>query len=71
MTQGKCDECKRAFRWTAKVLLRNAYCPDDGHKLQATTHLYRRGPWQDISSPIVGLVAGMRQIRRYERERAS
>ena len=45
-TQGKCQKCKRAFRFKYPKRLRDAYCPHDGNKLVSTTHLYRQGEWE-------------------------
>lgn len=47
MTQGKCLTCLRAFRFSYPKRLRDAYCPHDGDKLVSTTHLYRRGEWEE------------------------
>ena len=45
LRQGRCLECKVAFRWDPKlVALKDAYCPDCGAKLQRTTDLFK-GPW--------------------------
>ena len=42
--QGKCIECRVAFRWpyrigTRVMRLKDAYCLKCGHKLYPTTHL--------------------------------
>ena len=46
-TQGKCPKCKVAFRFSNPGRLKDAYCPDCGTKLAATTHLYQ-GEWRDV-----------------------
>lgn len=46
-TQGKCPKCKVAFRFSFPARLKDAYCPDCGKKLTATTHLYK-GEWRDV-----------------------
>lgn len=52
VTQGKCPACRMAFRWSASVKLREAYCPNYacGSKLVATSKFYE-GSWHD-STPI-------------------
>lgn len=45
MIQGKCPKCRNAFRFSYPKRLSDAYCPDCKSKLQATTHLYKKGEW--------------------------
>lgn len=40
---GKCPRCKVAFQWeSGKTKLRDAYCPDCGKKIVATSSLLRQ-----------------------------
>jgi hypothetical protein len=41
LTTGKCSACRVRYEWPQgrSRLRRNAYCPDCGDKLRATTHL--------------------------------
>ena len=47
-TQGKCPKCKIAYRFACPARLKDAYCPDCGTKLAATTYLYKKGEWRDV-----------------------
>jgi hypothetical protein len=47
-TQGKCPKCKVAYRFMCPARLKDAYCPEDGSKLVATSYLYR-GPWKTVT----------------------
>jgi len=46
LRQGKCPNCKVAYRWPAIIMpLKMAYCPNCGTKLIPTTHLLK-WPWK-------------------------
>lgn len=47
-TQGKCPKCKVAFHFAMPACLRDAYCPDCGAKLVATSYLYK-GEWRTVT----------------------
>lgn len=56
MRQGKCDYCRTCFRWNAKLMrLRDAYCPQCGEKLQATTYL-KNWNWKWMNPTSLGEV---------------
>jgi len=60
MTQGKCPACNVAFRWTARVKVREAFCPNCGGKIVATSKFFK-GPWFD-QDPIKGTREGLRRV---------
>jgi len=55
-TQGKCVACEVRYIWPRKVRVRvsDAFCPQCGSKLFATTHLLY-WPVERISRPLTGL----------------
>lgn len=40
-TTGRCHQCRVRFIWQGKPLLKDAFCPYCGSKLQLTTHLWK------------------------------
>lgn len=46
-TQGKCPWCQVAFRFACPARLKDAYCPDCGTKLVATSYLFK-GEWRTV-----------------------
>lgn len=61
MTQGKCPVCAVAFRWTARIKVREAFCPNCGKgKIVPTSKLFK-GPWFD-QDPIKGTREGLRRV---------
>lgn len=44
MKQGKCDTCKKCWRWQKEKHRLNVWCLDCGKYLQSTTH-FNKWPW--------------------------
>ncbi len=42
-TSGRCHKCEVRFVWpkSAHILLKDAFCPRCGRKLQLTTHMWK------------------------------
>ena len=66
-TQGKCAACRRRCVWRGRPLLREAYCPRCGGKLERTTSKLRWALVQDVAT--TDEAARLRQDR--ERYRTS
>lgn len=43
-TSGRCRRCNVRYLWPGKPRLKDAYCPNCGYKLSATTHMFKAGP---------------------------
>lgn len=46
LTQGRCRDCKEAYRWPSPLLLREAYCPRCGRPLDRTSYQFG-GKWRE------------------------
>lgn len=69
MIQGKCLTCRKAFRWTRRVRLKDAYCFYCGDKLRSTTHLLR-WPWEDAGLKVLTYAEAWRAYNRRKWEAA-
>jgi len=49
MKQGKCDHCKRAYKWERKVHSRLVRCPLCNIPLKATLYFQKRYSWIEPS----------------------
>lgn len=54
--QAKCRTCKECYRWKGGPLVRSAYCPVCGTKLEATTYL-NKWPWTEDVRPLTAVQA--------------
>lgn len=45
--QGKCDNCKIAYRWKKEIKLSFFRCPECKGPLSATLHYLKKYPWQN------------------------